>query len=182
MIEGKPAAITTTGKIEFSIGAFKLHGREGVPTWIPPLVSPKAGADNEFRLIHGKQPWHSHSVTSNSAYLMAITQSYNGTWMWMNASRAEKLGIKNGDSVIVESRIEYKTEARIVRKTIRVKVTEMLHPECVWVPSGYGNFSPREKVGYQQGMNYNDFAPSRVEPLSGGCMVQETIVTVRKGA
>lgn len=177
--DGKPALGTTTGKVEFTVGAFKLHGRMGVPVWTPPLVSPKA--ENEFRLIHGKQPWHSHSVTSNSPYLMAVTKSYNGSRMWMNRSRADKLGIRDGDTVTVEARIGYKGEARLVSKQVAVKVTEMLHPECVWVPSGYGNFSPRQKVGYQQGVNYNDFAPARVEPLSGGCMVQEVIVTVRKG-
>ncbi len=177
--EGKPALPTTTGKVEFSIGVFKLHGRLGVPVWVPPLVSPKA--DNEFRLIHGKQPWHSHSVTSNSPYLQAITTSYNGTRLWMNKSRADKLGISDGDTVTLETVIEYKTGKRPVKKTVAVKVTEMLHPECVWLPNGYGNFSPRARFGYQQGVNYNDFAPARVEPLSGSCMVQEVIVTVRKG-
>lgn len=179
MINGNPAGNTTTGKVEFSIGAFKLHGRQGVPVWIPPLVSPKE--ENEFRLIHGKQPWHSHSVTSDSRYLMAISDSYHGSWLWMNSGRAEKLGIKNGDAVTVEADIRYGEASRKVSKTISVKVTEMLHPECVWVPSGYGNFSPQAKFGYRKGINYNDFAASRVEPLSGSCMVQEVIVTIRKG-
>lgn len=177
--EGKPACGTVTGKVEFSIGAFKLHGRQGVPTWIPPLVSPKG--DNEFRLIHGKQPWHSHSVTSNNPYLMAISKSYNGNWVWINKSRAERLGIKHGDTVVLETKLESKGQSRTVTKSIKAKVTEMLHPDCVWLPSGYGNFSPKASTGYQQGVNYNDFAPARVEPLSGGCMVQEVIVTVRRG-
>jgi thiosulfate reductase/polysulfide reductase chain A len=177
--DGKPALTTTTGKVEFSVGAFKLHGRMGVPVWVPPLVSPKA--DNEFRLIHGKQPWHSHSFTSNSPYLLAITKSYDGTRLWMNKGRADRLGIADGDTVTLETAIEYKNAKRSVKKTVPVKVTEMLHPECVWLPNGYGNFSPRARHGYQQGVNYNDFAAARVEPLSGGCMVQEVIVTVRKG-
>lgn len=177
--DGQPALSTTTGKVEFTVGAFKLHGRMGVPVWIPPLVSPKG--DSEFRLIHGKQPWHSHSVTSNSPYLMAITKSYHGARMWINRARAAKLGIKDGDTVAVESKITYKDGARAVAKTVVAHVTDLLHPDCVWLPSGYGNFSPKARVGYQQGVNYNDFAPARVEPLSGGCMVQEVIVTVRKG-
>lgn len=179
--DGNPACGTFTGKIEFTIGAFKLHGRPGVPTWIPPLVSPK-GVD-EFRLIHGKQPWHSHSQTNNSPYLLEMTKSYKGTWMWMNRSRAEKLGLQNGDKVTVESTIEYPEQtARIVKRTLQVKVTDMLYPECVWIPSAHGCFSPKMTYGYNNGANYNDFAPSRVEPLSGGCMVQEVIVKVRKGA
>jgi thiosulfate reductase/polysulfide reductase chain A len=42
---------TFTTKIEFSIGAWKKEGYLGIPTWIPPLVEPKA--EDEFRLIHG---------------------------------------------------------------------------------------------------------------------------------
>lgn len=179
--DGNPAFKTFTGKVEFSIGAFKLHGRMGVPTWIPPLVSPDPKSANQFRLIHGKQPWHSHAMTNNDPHLMGMTKSYNGTWMWMNAKRANALGIKSGDVVTVETDIEYKSGKRTVRKTIPVKVTEMLHPECVWLPSTYGGFSPSNRTAFQQGINYNDFVPSRVEPLSGGCMVQEVIVRVRKG-
>ncbi len=178
---GNPACGTFTGKVEFSIGAFKLHGRQGVPTWIPPLVSPKT--EDEFRLIHGKQPWHSHSQTNNTPYLLELTKSYQGTWMWMNRSRAEKLKINNGDTVTVESKIEYPGKpARVVTKTMQVKVTDMLYPECVWVSSAHGCFSPNMTYGYGKGANYNDFAASRVEPLSGGCMVQEVIVKIRKGA
>ena len=179
--DGQPACGTFTGKVEFSIGAFKLHGRQGVPTWIPPLVTPKA--EDEFRLIHGKQPWHSHSQTNNTPYLLSLTKSYQGTWMWMNRARAQKLRLVNGDTVTVESRIEYPGQTpRTVKKQLQVKVTDMLHPECVWIASAHGCFSPNMTYGYNQGANYNDFAASRVEPLSGGCMVQEVIVKVRKGA
>ena len=101
----------------------------------------------------------------------------------MNRKRAEKLGIKNGDTATVESKIEYPGQApRTVKKAMQIKVTDMLYPECVWVPSAHGCFSPNMTYGYGKGANYNDFAASRVEPLSGGCMVQEVIVKVRKGA
>ena len=101
----------------------------------------------------------------------------------MNRNRAEKLGLKNGDNVTVESSIEYPGQpARTVKKALQVKVTDMLYPECVWMPSAHGCLSPKMTYGYNNGANYNDFAASRVEPLSGGCMVQEVLVKVRKGA
>ena len=104
---------------------------------------------------------------------MAISDMYNGTWAWMNKGRAEKLGIKNGDLVTISS------EKAV--KTVNVKVTELLHPDCVWIPSAYGGFSERLKTAYQQGINYNDFIPARVEPLSGTVMGQEVVVKVSKG-
>lgn len=171
---GKPALSTKTGKILFSADLFRVDGFSGIPTWIPPLVEPDPKNIHEFRLIHGKQPWHSHAMTTNIEHLMKITERYNGTFMWMNAARAKALGIKTGDTVSVES--------EIAMKTIQVKVTELLHPDAVWVPSTYGGFSPLNKTAYGIGINFNDFIPIMVEPLSGATMAQEVIVSVRKVA
>lgn len=174
MENGKPALSTKTGKILFSADLFRVAGHNGIPTWIPPKVEPDPKKDNEFRMIHGKQPWHSHAMTTNVKQLMELTRRYNGTFMWMNAKRAKKLGIKTGDTVTVES--------SIAKKSIQVKVTELLHPDCVWVPSTYGGFSPMNKTAYEVGINFNDFVPIMVEPLSGATMAQEVIVSIRKEA
>lgn len=169
---GKPALSTKSGKILFSADLFRVDGYSGIPTWIPPMVTPNPNNKNEFRLIHGKQPWHSHAMTNNIEHLMKITERYNGTFMWMNAARAKDLGIKTGDTVSVES--------SIAKKNIQVKVTELLHPEAVWVPSTYGGFSPLNKTANGVGINFNDFIPIMVEPLSGATMAQEVVVSVRK--
>lgn len=162
---------TFTGKIEFSIGAWKKEGYLGVPTWIPTLVEPKG--DHEFRLIHGKQPWHSHVMTSNNPYLMAITEETNGTYLWMNASRAAKLGVKEGDWVTAQS--------EITKKKVQIHVTEGIHPECVYAPSSYGLFSDKLKTGFGKGVNFNDFIPARVDEKTGHVMGQECIVRITKG-
>ncbi|NMA69007.1 MAG: respiratory selenite reductase catalytic subunit SrrA [Desulfitobacterium sp.] len=162
---------TFTEKIEFSIGAWRKEGYLGVPTWVPPLVEPKE--KNEFRLIHGKQPWHSHIMTTNNPYLMAITKEKNGTFMWMNSARAEELGIEDGDWVTVTS--------EITSKKVQVHVTEGLYPECVWLPSTYGTFSEKLEEGFEQGVNYNDFIPARIDKKTGHVMGQECIVTITKG-
>lgn len=162
---------TFTTKIEFSLGAWKKEGYLGVPTWIPPLVEPKG--DQEFRLIHGKQPWHSHIMTTNNPYLMAITAEKKGTYMWMNAERAAKLGISDGDKVTVKS--------EITSKEVQIHVTEGLHPDCVWIPSTYGTFSEKLENGYGKGVNYNDFIPARVDEKTGHVMGQECIVQITKG-
>lgn len=172
--KGKPALKTSTGKIQFSAELFRVDGKIGVPTWIPPLVMPDPKKDDEFRLIHGKQPWHSHAFTTNNQYLMATTERYKGTQMWINTARAKKLGITDGDMVIIES--------NIARKQVGVRVTELIHPECVWIPSTYGGFSPKNVTAYNKGVNYNDFIEVMVDPYSGSTMSQEVIVRIRKGA
>ena len=171
--KGKPALSTKSGKIQFSAELFRLDGKIGVPTWIPPMVMPDPGKDDEFRLIHGKQPWHSHAMTNNNKYLMAMSERYEGTHMWMNSARAKKLGIKNGDKAVVES--------SITKKEVTIKVTELLHPDCVWIPSTYGGYSSKNTTAYNVGVNYNDFIPVMVEPYSGSTMSQEVVVKIRKG-
>lgn len=162
---------TFTTRIEFSLGSWKKEGYLGVPTWIPPLVEPRA--ENEFRLINGKQPWHSHIMTTNNAHLMAITQKKKGTYMWMNADRAKALAITEGSWVTVKS--------EVASKKVQVHVTEGLHPECVWLPATYGTFSEKLQNGYGKGVNYNDFIPARVDEKTGHVMCQECIVTITKG-
>ncbi|AGA68764.1 anaerobic dehydrogenase, typically selenocysteine-containing [Desulfitobacterium dichloroeliminans LMG P-21439] len=162
---------TFTGKIEFSIGAWRKEGYQGVPTWVPPLVKPQAA--NEFRLIHGKQPWHSHIMTTNNPYLMSITEEKKGTYMWMNRSRAAELGLQEGDWATVKS--------DITSKQVQIHATEGLHPDCVWVPSTYGTYSEKLEIGYGKGVNYNDFIPARVDKKTGHVMGQECIVTIAKG-
>jgi thiosulfate reductase/polysulfide reductase chain A len=112
-------------------------------------------------------------MTTNNAYLMAITEEKNGTSMWMNAERAAKLGIENGDRVTVKS--------EITAKEVQVHVTKGLHPECVWLPSTYGTYSEKLENGYGKGANYNDFIPARVDEKTGHVMGQECIVKITKG-
>lgn len=170
--KGKPSLSTKSGKVQFSAELFKLNGKIGVPTWIPPLVTPNPKKKDEFRLIHGKQPWHSHAMTTNNEYLMAVSNRYYGTFMWMNKARADRLDIKNGDTVVVKS--------DIATKKTKVHVTELLHPDCVWIPSTYGGFSPNNKTAYGVGVNVNDFLPVRVEEYSGSTMSEEIIVSIKK--
>jgi len=171
-VEGIPTEHkTSTGKVNFSVPEYEENGFSGFPTWLPPATWPKA--ENEFRLVHGKQPWHSHCGTLNNPYLMAITKEYNGEWMWMNKIRADKLGIKNGDVVNVAS--------SVATKQAKVKVTELVHPDCVWIANTYGNFSEKQELGFGVGVNFNDFLELQVEPMAGGTNGQEIIVSITKG-
>ena len=92
--------------------------------------------------------------------------------LWINRARAEKIGLKDGDVVQMKSMIG--------EGKIRVKLTEGLHPSCVWLPSGYGNFSKYLTTAYDQGVSYNDFLPTLFDPAVGHVMASEVIVQVKK--
>jgi len=164
-----PTLKTPSGKVEFYSETMKNAGFSPVPTWLEPKVMPDK---DSFRLITGKQSYHTHSFTTNLPYLMQITKDTDGERLWINRERANKLGINDGDLVIVES--------KLAESKVRVKVTDRLHPECVYVPSPYGSFSEHLNTAKGVGFSYNDHVNFELEPMSGSGMVHEVVVKVRK--
>lgn len=164
-----PELKTKSGKIEFYSEAFKKAGYSPVVRWGEPKVSPDASS---FRLITGKQAIHSHTQTANVPILMQITKDYDLERVWMNAKRAKGLGIKDGDLIEVIS-----DEAK---SKVRVKVTERIHPEALFVPSHYGVTSKFLETGKDIGFGYMEHVPFDFEKRSGAGMIHEVIVKVRK--
>jgi len=170
--EGLDTLNTPSGKVELYSATLERLGYPPVPRWEPPLVSPDEEDPHAFRLIHGKQANHTHAMTANTSYLMAISHRYDMIRLWMNRTRGEKLGLADGDLVQMTSLVG--------EGKIRVRLTEGLHPSCVWLPSGYGIFSKHLKTAYDQGLSYNDFLPTLFDPAVGHAMSSEIIVTVKK--
>ncbi len=170
--EGIGKLETPSGKVEIASATLEGLGYPAIPRWQEPLVSPDPKDLHAFRLIHGKQAMHTHAMTANQPYLMAISRRYDLIRLWINRSRAEKLSLKDGDMVEIKSLVG--------EGKIRVKLTEGLHPSCVWLPSGYGVFSKHLTTAYDQGLSYNDFLPTLFDPTVGHAMSSEVIVQVRK--
>jgi thiosulfate reductase/polysulfide reductase chain A len=166
----KPLSFATESKkVELYCKAFADAGHPPVPEWEPPYS--KAG-DDTFVLIHGKQAFLSHTATASDPYLLAIAKRDRLERLWINAARAKKLGIADGDLVELAS--------PQAKRRVRVKVTERIHPEAAFIPAGYGRFDPHLKTGVGYGVNPNDFVPFRVEKIAGTNMMMEVLVTVRK--
>jgi len=170
--EGFTKLSTPSGKLEIYSKTLEGLGFPSIPRWEEPLVSPDPKDPHSFRLLHGKQSVHTHSMTANQPYLMAISRRYDLIRLWMNRKRGEQLGLKDGDWVQAKSVVG---EGRM-----RVRLTEGLHPSCVWLPSGYGIFSKHLRTAFDIGLSYNDFLPTLFDPTVGHAMASEVIVTVRK--
>ncbi len=162
---------TPTGKIQFASDACEAAGLPRTAEWKAPEteVSPDV---HSFRLIGGKQAIHSHTQTANSEPLMAITAEYGLERVWMNADRAEKLGISDGDEVTVSN--------EMFSGTTRVKVTNRINPDALYLPSHYGCSVEAQHTAYGVGLRQMDFVPFRIEEGYGGACTQEAIVTVEK--
>ena len=161
---------TPTGKVQFASEACEKAGLSAVPVWTSPRTKPAGG--NQFRVIGGKQAIHTHTQTANIEPLMEITKKYNLERVWMNADKAAQLGIADGDEV------EVSNEEHTGR--VRVKVTQRINPEALYIPSHYGCTSPDQRTAYNVGLSQMAFVPFFIEPGYGGACTQEAIVTVKK--
>ncbi|NWG04914.1 MAG: molybdopterin-dependent oxidoreductase [Syntrophaceae bacterium] len=170
--EGFKKLDTPSGKVEIYCKTLERLGFPAIPRWEDPLVSPDPKDPYSYRLLHGKQAIHTHSMTANQPVLMALSQRYDLIRLWMNKKRGERLGLKDGDWVKIKSIVG--------EGKVRVRLTEGLHPSCVWLPSGYGIFSKNLKTAYDIGLNYNDFLPTYFDPTVGHSMSSEIVVQVTK--
>lgn len=164
-----PKLKTPSGKVEFVNESFREAGFSPIVAWKEPLVKPDA---DSFRLITGKQSYHTHAYTTNLPYLLQITKDYQSERLWINRKRANEMGIKEGDLVEVVS-----SEAT---SKVRVKLTDRIHPEAVYIPSPYGNFSPNLTLANGVGFSYMDHVPYHIDPMGGTSMIHEVIVKIRK--
>jgi thiosulfate reductase / polysulfide reductase chain A len=172
--EGFTQLETPSKKVEIYSKTLEKLGFPPIPRWEEPLVSPDPNDPRSFRLLHGKQSIHTHSMTANQPYLMAISRRYDLIRLWMNKKRGNQLGLQDGDWVQVKSIIG---EGRI-----RVRLTEGIHQSCVWLPSGYGIFSKHLKIAFDVGLSFNDFLPTYFDPTVGHAMSSEIIVQVSKAS
>ncbi len=176
---GEPKFPTESGKLEFVSSYMKMFNYPAVPAWEEPLVTPDPNDPHSFRLIHGKQAHHTHARTMNQPYLMRITTANDWGRAWIHPERAKKLGIKDGECMTLESSVG--------KGLIRAKVTEGVHPDCIFLPSGYGSFSrnfryakQKGQGGFGYGISFNDFLPTYFDPVLGHDMSCEIIVKVTK--
>ncbi|HYG56582.1 MAG TPA: molybdopterin-dependent oxidoreductase [Symbiobacteriaceae bacterium] len=169
---GMPKLNTPSGKAEFTSAKWADNGFPEVPAWAPPKVMPDPNNPKAFRLIHGKEGFHSHTSTTNTPHLLQISKDHDSERLWINANRARALGIADGDLLVVRSPL---AEAKV-----RAFVTERLHPDAVYLPMGYGLFSPHLTRASGYGVSMNDFVPYDTEPISGHAMMMEVTVEVEK--
>jgi thiosulfate reductase/polysulfide reductase chain A len=170
--EGFDKLDTPSGKVEIYSAILEKLGFPPIPRWEEPLVSPDPRDPHSFRLLHGKQAFHTHAMTAHQPYLMQISRRYDLIRLWMNRQRGEQLGLDDGSLVQIKSLVG--------EGKIRVKLTEGIHPSCVWLPSGYGVFSKYLGTAYDIGLSYNDFLPTLFDPTVGHAMSSEIIVQVKK--
>ena len=150
---------TDSGKIELVNSRWR---RQGLPS-LAPYARKAAPPEGAFRLTTGGCGMHSGGRTVNNP-LLHRRMPENG--LWMNAAAAAGLGIAAGETVTVTR------GGRSGR--IRVKLTEHIHPEAVFVVDGFGRTLPVESRACGRGLSPETLTPVGLGEWdrSGGGQVQ----------
>ncbi len=147
---------TPTGKIELYSTVLADAGGEPLPVYRPPFPI-KSGY---FRLLTGRSPIHSFSRTNNNKLatdLMAENQ------LWINPQAARVARVRKGDVVKLENQDGVKSTF-----SIKVRVTERIRPDCVFMVHGFGSWAKKQRRAYGKGACDNELMTRiRVDPIMG---------------
>ena len=123
------------------------------------------------RLISGQQPvlgTHGYNV----AELVDIADTYGLDGAWVNVQVAEALGIQTGDMLALSN-----DNASCTAKAF---VTQRIVPTAVYLPSGFGHTSDKQREACGNGFNPALFSDAVVEAGYGTLCTQEACVTLEK--
>jgi thiosulfate reductase/polysulfide reductase chain A len=156
---------TPSGKIELFAAELAQLGSEPVPRYTAPPEPPKG----TFRMIQGKCAVHTNSATQNIPVLHELRPSNE---LWIHPEPAGRLGIKDGDGVVVRvGKLEQRGLA---------KVTADILESTVFTYHGWGRTSPGLSRVRGKGIGFNALMPVITDPLSGSLVMRETLVEVSK--
>ena len=155
---------TPSKKIEFKSSLLEDAGYPSFPAYEP--VHRPAGS--EFRLVTGRIALHTHVSTQNNPYLNEIVPE---NVLWINSARAAELGIASGDVVTVESKIG--------SGNIKAFVTELIHPETVFLLHGFGHQAKSASRSYNRGVSDSVLQENISDEIGGSPGLHETFVTVK---
>ena len=141
-----------------------------MPKYKPPAEAPTG----HFRLITGRAPVHTFSRTQTNPYLQDLMRENE---VWVNAATAAAAGLKNGQYV------QLKNQDGVVSNRIRVKATQRIRPDCVYMVYGFGHTSKMLKSAYLKGASAAQLTTKYVtDPLMGGTSIHSNFVTFVKEA
>ena len=161
---------TPSGKIEFYSQQLADMGFDPMPTYRRPEM-PAAGT---FRLLTGRAPAHTFGRTANNSLLL---DAYPENELWVNRIVAAELELRHGDYAMVTN-----TEGT-ESGPIRVKVTERIRADCVYMVHGFGHSA--RGLSRAKGRGANDSALTsryEIDPLMGGTGFNVNFVTVAPAA
>jgi len=165
--EGVPAEFQTpSGKVEFYSLQLQQAGFDPVPKY----NRPASGPPGTFRLLYGRAPVHSFSRTQSN---IILSDAMPENEVWVNADIAERYGLKSGDY------IRLKNQDGNVSNKVKVKSTERIRPDCVYMVHGFGHTAKGLKHAFGKGASDAQLLTRfATDPLMGGTGMNINFVTI----
>lgn len=161
---------TPSGKIELYSHELELAGLDPMPVYEPVEEPP----DGYFRLLYGRHPVHTFAKTQNTPLLSEL---YPENELWLNTGRAAALGLADGERVRLEN------QDGIASTPIRLKVTERIRPDAVYMVHGFGQNSPWLTRANGRGASDAQLTSRyALDPISGGAGMRVNFVKIVKEA
>lgn len=161
----EPEFLTPSGKIEFYSDQLEAAGFDPIPRYTK-HPEPPAGY---FRLLYGRAPVHTFSKTQSNPILRDMMSENE---VWVNADVAERWGLKNGQ------RIRLKNQDGVLSDPVKVKVTERIRKDCVYIVHGFGQKSRALRSTYRKGASDAELITKyQTDKLMGGTAMNVNFVT-----
>jgi thiosulfate reductase/polysulfide reductase chain A len=162
---GDPGCFTTpSGKIELFSATLSRMGYDPIPAFEPVEQPPRGW----FRLVSGRNPYHSFARTQN---LKRLTDKAPENALWLNESVARAKGLSSGDRVYLQNREGFRTGP------IKVLATPAIRTDLVYTVHGYGSRSHVLGYAYARGVSDNILTTRfRADPATGGTGIRVNFV------
>jgi thiosulfate reductase/polysulfide reductase chain A len=152
---------TDSKKIELRSEQLAKLGFDPIPQYTPP----DEGPPGHFRLLTGRAPTHTFGRTVNNRLL---AEPYPENEVWVNADAARGLPgfdapLASGDRVMLVNQDGARSGP------VKVKVTERIRGDCVYLVHGWGQKARRLRYAYGRGASDAELTTRyKVDPIMGG--------------
>lgn len=160
---------TPSGKLTCAPDAWREAGCDVLRRYASPAVPPKG----HFRLISGRVAQHTQGHTQNNARLHSLMPENAA---WIHPDRAAALDLRPGELAVLRA-------ADGAQALVRVRTTEDMHPEALFMVHGFGHKVPMETLACNLGVADQEFMPGGLETVDavGRCpALQEHFVALEK--
>jgi len=126
--------------------------------WMP-CPSFEAVRKGEYDLIavHYKFPFVYGGYGNENPWINELCEQTDAYSILVNETAAKSKGIRNGDTVWLESPVE--------KVRAKVKLTQCIHPQVVGVGGHFGHWSPGMPIARGKGINFNALLPTDLDHI-----------------
>ena len=155
---------TPSKKIELVSSLLEDAGYRSFPAY----EATASREEGQFRLTVGRCALHTHVSTQNNPYLRELVPE---NVLWINSRSAASLGVRDGGYVEIASKCG--------SGTIKAYVTDLIHPESVFMLHGFGHEAEWATRCFSKGVSDSVLQENISDKVGGSPALHDTFVSVK---